>query len=93
MSDHYSGMLSLLCGAKFQNTPGKCAKCDEENLESAHGNPMRALSGIFRCKSCGNVESTTMHLAKSMFPVQKMPDGALPFYLDSITEKEESNDE
>jgi len=54
---------------------------------------MRVLGGIFRCKSCGNVESTTMHLAKSMFPVQKMPDGALPFYLNSITEKEESNDE
>jgi hypothetical protein len=54
---------------------------------------MRALSGIFRCKSCGNVESTTMHLAKSMFPVQKMPDGALSFYLNNIQEKEESSDE
>lgn len=36
----------------------------------------------FKCSSCGKLEGIYSAFGRSMFPIQKMPDGALLFYLD-----------
>ncbi len=89
ISDNSLGMMSLLGGAKFEEVAGKCTKCDAENLEMSRGISLRVYAGIFRCKSCGHTESTSMHLMKSSFPIQKMPEGALPFYLNNLEDEKD----
>jgi len=57
-----------------------CSSCGSEEVDRSMSPLGSAFSGSIICKACGRRESVMVHIAKTAFPVQKMPDGALPFY-------------
>jgi predicted RNA-binding Zn-ribbon protein involved in translation (DUF1610 family) len=58
-----------------------CPQCESDKLVKInHPIPLRTYSGLYHCPDCGYRNSTTNHLGRLMFPVQKMPEGALPLY-------------
>jgi hypothetical protein len=79
--DNQAGMKALITNASWQDIEGECLNCGKCNLQKAHTNPMRALGGLVTCTNCNRTESFTSHIAKSMFPIQKMIGGALTSYI------------
>lgn len=82
----------LLFNNKWEDFSGECTGCGQETLETSRGMSLRALGGVIHCKSCNMIESLTNHIGKSMFPIQKMPPGALPLFLDNLEEKKDNNE-
>lgn len=82
------GQAALLGCRNWEEFKGKCNSCEQESLEYSRGISLRAYGGLVRCKSCNRTESPTNYFAKAMFPIQKMPDGALPFYLNELCKEE-----
>jgi ssDNA-binding Zn-finger/Zn-ribbon topoisomerase 1 len=78
--DNQAGMKALISNASWQDMDGECSNCGKATLQKAHTNPMRTLGGLVTCTSCNRTESFTNHFIKSAFPIEKMPEGALPFY-------------
>jgi len=84
-----TGMQSLISNAKWFAIEGECVHCGKSTLQKAHTNPLRALGGLITCTSCNVTESFTNYFSKAAFPIQKMPDGALPFYLEELDKEKE----
>lgn len=83
------GQDVLLGPRDWQKFEGKCNYCEQETLEFSRGVSLRVYGGLVHCKSCDKTESPTNYFGKAMFPIQKMPDGALPFYLEELDKKKE----
>jgi len=82
--DDQAGMKALISNASWQHVEGECVNCGKSTLQKSHTNPMRAMGGLITCTSCNRTESFTNYIAKSMFPIQKMPEGALPFFFGEL---------
>ena len=86
------GQAALLGCRNWQELQGKCNYCEQETLEYSRGISLRTYGGLVHCKSCNRTESPTNYFAKAAFPIQKMPDGALPFYLNELSKEENGSD-
>lgn len=87
--DDKAGMKALISNSSWQDAEGECVNCGKSTLQKSHTNPMRTMGGLITCTSCNRTESFTNYIAKSMFPIQKMPEAALPFFFGEL-EKEET---
>lgn len=85
-----SNYEKLLFNSKWEDFSGECTSCGQETLEMSRSGYSLRPHGVIHCKSCNIVESLTNHVGKSMFPLQRMPEGALPFYLKQFEKKEEN---
>lgn len=82
-----ASMKALIPNASWQDMEGECPNCGKTTLQKAHTSPLRTLGGLVTCTSCNRTESFTNYIAKSMFPIQNMPEGA-PFYLENLDKKD-----
>jgi predicted RNA-binding Zn-ribbon protein involved in translation (DUF1610 family) len=75
------GEKLLLAGHAKSSAGHPCPRCKSDKLDKYRPTlPLRVLSGLYYCPDCGYRNSTTNHLGQLMFPVQSLPDGALPIY-------------
>ena len=70
----------------FPLPPGRptdfdCPRCGKTKL-NRHSTGFSAYAGVMGCpdEECGFREGVMTFLGKSLFPVQKMPEGAVPIY-------------
>lgn len=81
------GNVLGLLGKEVTCVSGQCTRCGKGDLRLYRGMSLRNNSGIFKCNSCGHVESYNSQIIKSAFPIQKIQDGAIPYYLDLMAER------